>query len=558
MLREISVRDLAVIGGARLEMSGRLTAITGETGAGKSLVVGAIGLALGDRADTQAVRTGAKKCTVSAVFDVPEPAVGPLTELGIELDDEGLFLSREVAAEGRSQCRANGRPVPASTARAAGELLVDLQGQHEHQVLLRPAAHRDALDEWIGDKARSLRSTLANVASDLRAVRARKKELEARARERERLIDLHRYELKEIREAALEPGEDDRLAAERKRMANAERLAEEIAAALAVLIREDRSAADLLQAAQAALGRAGSFDAALAPVLAEVQSAAAIVEEAGSGLAVYAEALEFDPERLEVVADRLDHINRLKRKYGATIDKVLAYAAAAEENLDRLEGSEEALGELRQRADLLAQELLDRCAELTKLRKAGAKRFAREVEAHLRDLAVEQARFEIELTPREPDATGAESVEFLFSANPGHPPRPLAKIVSGGELSRVMLALRCVLAGGLPAPTLVFDEVDAGLGGETASVVGRKLRSLSEHSQVIVITHLPQIASQADEQFRIEKTVEGGRTHVAVERLSHEQRVKELARMMGGRAAAQVALEHAREMLTNYSPSSPK
>ncbi|GMV37818.1 MAG: DNA repair protein RecN [Fimbriimonadales bacterium] len=551
MLREIAVQNLAVIESARLEMSGRLIAITGETGAGKSLVVDAIGLALGDRADSQRVASGARKAVISAVFAVPPAgtAEAELRAQGFELEEGMLFLTREITPEGRSTCRINGHAAPASAARTVGECLVDLHGQHEHQTLLRPVVHRDLLDAWLGEKAMALRQQIGDCYTALQDAEKRIADLESRSRERERLADLLRFELAEIEGADLTPGEEAELHAERKRIQNAERLSGEVTVALDALTAGETSASDLLATAEAALQRAASLDERLTDVLAQVRDALVSAQEAGATLADYAESFSVDPERVAIVEDRLDLLHRLQRKYGATVEEVLAYAEQARANLADLEGGEEALEALREERDARRAEMLAACKELTKLRRDGAPRFEKEALRHIRDLAMEQAAFEVRLTPKEPDAGGAESVEFLFSANPGHPPQPLGRIASGGELSRVMLALRCALAGASPAPTIVYDEVDAGLGGQVAAVVGDKLRQLAQHSQVIVITHLAQIAGRADEQFCITKEALDGRTAVRVERLEGEERVRELARMLSGDEARDTALRHARELL---------
>lgn len=550
MLREIAVQNLAVIENARLEMSGRFIAITGETGAGKSLVVDAIGLALGDRADSQRVAAGARKAVVSAVFEVAAgPAEQELRTQGFDLEDGTLYLTREITPEGRSTCRINGRAAPASAARAVGECLVDLHGQHEHQTLLRSSAHRDLFDAWLGEDALALRRQIEDCCTALHEIEQRVAELESRSRERERLTDLLRFELAEIEGANLTPGEEAELQAERKRIQNAERLSGEVATALTALTAGETSATDLLAAAEAALERALALDEGLGEALTEVRDALVSAQEAGAALTAYAESFSVDPERVAIVEDRLDLLHRLQRKYGATVEDVLAYAGRARANLAELEGGEETLEGLRTERDRLRAEMSDACKKLSKLRRGGAPRFAKDALRHIRDLAMDQAAFEVRLTPKAADAGGAESVELLFSANPGHPPQPLGRIASGGELSRVMLALRCALAGASPAPTIVYDEVDAGLGGQVAAVVGDKLRQLAQHSQVIVITHLAQIAGRADEQFCITKEVRDGRTTVIVERLEGESRVRELARMLSGDEARDTALRHARELL---------
>lgn len=545
MLHSLHIENLAIIDRLEVNFQSGFNALTGETGAGKSILLDALALVLGERADPTLIRTGADKLKVSAVFLVPEKL--DLSDLGVELEEGALYLAREVQAGGRSLARVNGQAVPLGVLKAIGDRLVDLHGQHEHQSLLKPSSHLEFLDRWLGEPALSLRAQVREAVLTLHQLQTEYQELRQREREREQMLDLYRFQIDEIRSANLQSGEEETLQTEERRLAHAEKLLALAGSAYETLM-EEQGAYEQIANASLRLGEIARIDPSMAPLQETLESALVQVEEVAQALRGYLETVEYDPQRLEEVVARLELIKRLKRKYGDTIEAILAYAQEAEQKLSALEHQSERLASLEAeiaKAQSYAESL---CAQLSALRKQGAERFAEEVVRHLRDLAMERAEFLVSLSQKPMDTTGIDAVEFLFSANPGESPRPLSKIASGGEMSRVMLALKTVLATASPVPTLVFDEIDAGLGGRTAHTVGEKVAQLAQHFQILCVTHLPQIASRANHHLQIEKRIEGERTYVVLTPLEGEARVQEIARMLTGEPT-ETALQHARELL---------
>ena len=554
MLHALHIENLAIIDRLEVHFEAGLNALTGETGAGKSILVDALNLALGERADPTLIRAGADKLRVNAVFELPDdPELRALLdELGVEPEEGLLYLSREVQAGGRSVARINGQPVPLSTVQAIGERLVDLHGQHEHQSLLNPSRHLEFLDRWLGEPALSLRAQTREAVLALRQAERELQELTERAREREQRLDLYRFQLEEIRAANLQVGEDALLETEARRLTHAEKLIALAGGAYDALMQEN-GAYDLAAYARRSLSEIARIDPSVAEWGDMLEGALAQMEEVAHNLRAYAEQIEYDPARLEEVIARLELIKRLKRKYGDTIEAVLQYAEEAESNLHALETQTERREALEAQVAELQSRAANLCEQLSALRKAGAQRFAQAVQAILRELAMERAEFRVEVRPKPMDTRGADSIEFLFSANPGEPPRPLSKIASGGEMSRVMLALKTALADAAPVPTLVFDEIDAGLGGRTAHAVGEKLAELAQHCQILCITHLPQIASRATHHLAIEKHSDGDATRVQIRALEGEARIQEIARMLTGEPT-EIALQHAQELLARNAP----
>ncbi|MCX7925571.1 MAG: DNA repair protein RecN [Fimbriimonadales bacterium] len=554
MLHALHIENLAIIDRLEVNFEAGLNALTGETGAGKSILIDALSLALGERADPTLIRAGADKLRVNAVFEPPDdPELRTLLdELGVEPEEGLLYLSREVQAGGRSLARINGQPTPLNTLKAIGERLVDLHGQHEHQSLLKPSSHLEFLDRWLGEPALSLRAQVRETVQALRTAERDLQELTEREREREQMLDLYRFQVDEIRKANLQPGEEEQLETEERRLTHAEKLIALAGGAYDALMNES-GAYDQAANASRNLSEIARIDPSVAEWGDMLEGALAQIEEVARNLRAYAESIEYDPARLEEVIARIELIKRLKRKYGDTIDAVLRYAEDAEAKLHALETQTERREALEaQIADLQAS-ATTLCERLSALRQSGAQRFAETVQACLRDLAMERAVFLVEVRPKPMDTSGADSVEFLFSANPGEPPRPLSKIASGGEMSRVMLALKTALADAAPVPTLVFDEIDAGLGGRTAHAVGEKLAELAQHCQILCITHLAQIASRATHHLAIEKLTDGDATRVQIRPLEGEARVQEIARMLTGEPT-ETALQHARELLGNPTP----
>lgn len=551
MLLELSVENIAIIDRAHLSLGPGFTALTGETGAGKSLLVDAIELVLGARADTDLVRAGATRGTVAATFDLTHrPDLQALCRnLGIEPEGGCLFLQREVLAEGRSSCRIAGRMVPVSTMRQIGAALVDLHGQHDHQDLLEPESHVRYLDAWIGEPAAALLAEVAERYGLVSETERRLHTLRQDRRSREQRIDLLKFQIQEIESVAPMAGEMPELAAKLSRLQHVERLAEVAASSLAQLVDDEGSAVDRLGSAVRDLESVARHDPELADSLDAIRSSLYALQEGARMLRAYADRLEADPESLESTAGRIDALKRLRRKYGDDESTILSYLSHAKAELADLDNSETSEAELEARLEHLWQDLVETAVRLSELRRERAALFAREVQTQIRELAMERAVFTVQVNSRVIDASGGDDVVFLFSANAGEPPRPLNKIASGGEISRVMLAMKSVLAGVAGVPTLIFDEVDTGLGGRAAAVVARKLEALGNHYQVVVISHLPQIASRASSHFRIEKLEDGGRVTTKVVPLSEGERVTEIARMIAGEQVGDSAVAHAREML---------
>lgn len=552
MLRTLSVRNFAIIDRLDLEFGEGFNVLTGETGAGKSILMDALNLILGARAGAEMVRGGADKATIDAVFDVAgSPHLqGVVEQMGYELEDDQLFLSRDVAASGKSSCRIAGRPATVAQLKELGDWLVDLHGQHEHQSLLAVPRHLDMLDDWGGKTIAPLRAQVAEGYATLQKLRREKEDLERDARERAHLLDLYQFQVKEIGAAKLVPGEDEELATEYKRVANAQKLAEAAATAASSLSGEDGGGAlESLAVALRVLEEAATLDETLTPALEAVRSASYELTEAERDLTRYSDSVEFSPERLEQIEERLETLRTLKRKYGDSIPDILHYGEETAAKLDTLTHSEERGAQLDTDITRADKYLRDLCVQLTKSRTKAAKEFQAITLAELRDLAMEKTRFEVQIEAGDPTSKGADKVEFLIATNPGEPLRPLAKVASGGEISRVMLAIKSALARQEPLPTMVFDEIDVGVGGRTASVIADKMAALACNAQVLCITHLAQLASKGVRHFYIEKQVKGNRTTVTVSPLSPEQRIAEVARMIGGAEVTATVLQHAREML---------
>ncbi len=550
MLTELRIRDYAVVEDLTLSLGPGLNALTGETGAGKSIIVGALSLLLGERASSSVVRAGAERATVEAVFDV-----GDLPELQARMDDLGfrpedghLILRREVASEGRNRAWVNGSPATAGVVGELGTALVDLHGQHEHQTLLKSAEQRDILDAFAGceDRAarvRALYDEVQGIARELDDREERRREVESRA-------DFLRFQLEEIDGAGLSPGEDEELEAESQRHEHAEELVEGAGRAHQGLYGGEGAVSDQIAELRSLVGRLVRVDASLEPTLELLNDAYHQVVEAGRRLGDYAESVDHDPRRLEEIRRRLDKIFRLKRKYGPELADVLAMGQRVRAELEELDEADHDLGVLRKRLEAARSELRAEAAELTGVRREAASRLAAAVEEVLPEVGMPGAVFEVRLNPlAEVSAGGDETVTFVVAPNAGFDPMPLSDIASGGELSRVMLALKSILAAVDRVPVLVFDEIDAGIGGVVATAVARTLASVAERHQVFVVTHLPQLASRARAHLLVEKGRGEGRATTAVRALEGEGRVEEIARMLGGDPDSATSRDHARELL---------
>jgi len=589
VLVELHIRDFAIIDELQLTFAPGFSVLTGETGAGKSIIIDTVELALGGRAESSVVRAGADRAVVEAIFEIEPARQSEIKSLlkreELEGDDPHLLLlGREVRLNGRNVCRINGRAVTLTLLRQVAEGLVDIHGQSEHLSLLRVREHVNLLDRYA--ELWPLRAQVAEIARRVQSVRRELADLLRSEQELAHRADLLQFQTGEIEAATLQAGEEESLQEEQLRLANAEQLAELTSDALRALEEGDGktpAALDLLGAALRALEKLARLDPGLEPRLRAAESANYQIEELTSALRAYSDQVEYNPQRLRVVEERLAMIHRLERKYGSTIAKVLAYAQNAARELDAITHSEERITALQTEEQRLLSELGELAAELSRRRREAALRLADEIEEELHTLRMEGARFGVDFQWKEDaagvpipqslnstsaplgvapipqervafDASGVDRVEFLVSPNPGEPLKPMAKIASGGETSRLMLALKTVLSHADETPTLVFDEIDQGIGGRVGATVGEKLWNLAVgggadelHHQVLCVTHLPQLAGFGDVHLRVEKQVAGERTVTRVRQLQGHARVEELAQMLGGNSEA--ALRSAEEIL---------
>lgn len=606
VLEEMRIRSLGVIDDAVVELSPGFTAVTGETGAGKTMVVTSLGLLLGGRADAALVRVGAKAAVVEGRIAVPPdaPAARRAADAGAELDEGTLLVSRTVSAEGRSRAHVGGRSAPVGLLAELSDDLVAVHGQTDQQGLLRPARQRQALDRFAGETVSEPLAAWSAAYQRLRTVSAELAEITTRARERAREAEMLRFGLEEIAAAEPRAGEETELAAEAERLGHAEALAAAATTAHGALAGdpadpESVDAAALVSAAHRALESVRSHDPALAALADRLGEIGILTGDVAGELAGYADNLDADPLRLAAVEERRATLGQLVRKYGAdgTIgpvpgpaagadggggqgggdagqdaaeggdgaSAVLAWAERGAARLAELDGDDDRIGGLTAERDALRSELAATAQRLTEARTDAAKRFADAVTEELAELAMPHARVSFALKRTDaPDEEsglaldgrhvaygphGTDEVELLLAPHPGAQPRPIAKGASGGELSRVMLAVEVVFAGAAPVPTYLFDEVDAGVGGKAAVEVGRRLARLARSAQVVVVTHLPQVAAFADRHLVVEKTDDGSVTHSGVQAMEGEDRVRELSRMLAGQEDSELARAHAEELL---------
>jgi len=557
MLVELRIVGLGVIDDAVLEPGHGLTVVTGETGAGKTMVVSGLGLVAGARAEARVVRNGADRAVVEARFvDVPETVAAGVDEVGGVLDDRELLVTRQVAANGRSRSMLGGAQVPAAVGADIGAQLVTIHGQSEQQRLASPERQREVLDRSAGAE---LADELARYRSDYAARQVARTELTAlttQARERAREQDLLMFGLEEIAAVAPEPDEDVALAAEAARLQAVDDLrlyAQRASVALSGdedAGSDDPNALGLVALARKALESAAAADVQAGELASQAREVTALVADLAAGTASYLADLDADPVRLEWVASRRAQLQGLTRKYGETVAEVLEWSAASAARLTELQASDDRIEALAQEVESLTGRITASAQRITAMREAAATSLATAVQRELVALALPHARLEFAVTPLpEPGPYGADSVSLLFSANPGSQPGPLAKVASGGELSRVRLALEVVLADATGGETFVFDEVDAGIGGAVALEVGSRLARLARLTQVIVVTHLAQVAAYGDRHFVVAKSDDGTVTTSGLRAVDGDERLRELARMMGGHDDTEASRDHARDLL---------
>jgi len=537
MLRFISVRNLAVIDRLEIEFEPGLNVLTGETGAGKSILVGAVGLLVGGRASTDLVRTGEETAAVEAIF---ERATG-----------NEVIVRREISAQGRSRASIDGALVTSAALRDLCAPLVDLHGQHDHQMLLDPAAHLDLLDAFA--EVGTERSAVAAAFASLHEIRSERERLLTGEREKAARAEFITFQLAEIDRVSPKPSEDDELSASRVVLANADKLQRLCADAYQTLYEGDQAVLPALGLVWKRVADLAALDGRFGPYLDARATVKPQLEDLAFFLRSYAAAIDASPERLQEVEDRLAQIERLKKKHGPTLDDVTRKAESLRRELHDIEHATERAAALDRALAAAKTDYVTAAAKLTAIRRTAATEFASGLAASLRDLAMNRTRCEVRLNPAQTEEQwserGMETAEFYISPNPGEDLKPLARIASGGELSRVMLALKTLASTDEPGKTLIFDEVDAGIGGAVADVVGARLQRLGNTCQVLCITHLPQIAAYGKTHYRIEKNVRGSRTVTGVARIDGVQREEELARMIGGSEVSPAVIASAKEML---------
>jgi DNA repair protein RecN (Recombination protein N) len=552
MLMNLQVRDFAIVDRIDIEFEAGMSVLTGETGAGKSILVDALGLVLGERGSAQLVRNGAKRAEFTAEFDVSglESVRVWLEEMALDREDECL-LRRVISADGRSRAFINGNPVPLSQLKGLGELLLDIHGQHFHQSLGRRSIQRDLLDYFGG--LLDQRGATEKSFAEWKAVADRLQQLSAAESDRASHLDLLNFQLQELDALALVPGEVDDLQTERQKLQNSGRLAEGVGGALQSLFENDAGNANsLLADAVRTIESLLDYDTSLEPVLELMNGASIQVTEAADSLRRYIDSIDMDPMRRDWVEERLDSIQTIARKHHVAATELPSLIEGLRREQDELSHAEERGRELEQQVEAARTEFLAQAKTLSNARRKAARSFATSVTEAMKGLGMPGGVFEVSLNTLDASSArpwGIDDIDFLISANPGQMTQPLARIASGGELSRMSLAIQVIASDGSAIPTMVFDEVDSGVGGGVAEMVGRRLQELGASRQVLCVTHLPQVASLADRHFRVSKVTDGKSTRTRVHALTKDERIEELARMLGGVEITRKTLAHAAEML---------
>lgn len=559
MLRELHIKNLAIIDDASANFEKGLNVLTGETGAGKSIIIDALCLALGERASTEVIRSGEKEAVVEAFFDIPPKLLNSssrrfLQDLGINIEN-GIILKRILSAQGKNRAYINDSMVNVQTLSEISKGIIDVHGQYEYQSLLSPDNQFDMLDAYGGLFIE--RQEFTTIYETQTSLKQQITELMQKEKERAQRLDILRYQINEIETADLKIGEEKELSEEVKILSSASLLTELANQAYESLYSSDSACLTSLSKILNSLKEISNIDVRAADAVKSAEEAIPLLEETAYFLRDYKDSLNFNPERLEEIQTRLELIKGLKKKYGGNIQEVLDYREKGLKELDELQHSEEKLETLNAELKKLKNILTEKAQHLSKQRKAVAKKIEQQVVSELSSLSMPDTRFSIQITQDAGDETadgfkanskGIDKVEYLISPNIGEELKPLSKIASGGELSRVMLALKGILAKGDKIPVLIFDEIDAGIGGRAAETVGQKLKSLSSSHQIICITHLPQIASYADTHLKIEKKIKAKRTTVEVRKIEKDERTVEIARMLSG-DSSEVSIKHAKEML---------
>lgn len=550
MLQTLSIKNFAIIEELSVDFGEGLNIFTGETGVGKSIIIGALELLLGGKAKKSFVRSGSNSCEVSALFQADKiPTLKRLlTKSGLsENEDASLLLKRTVSADGKSRCFANGQVITLKILEDIGKQLIDIHGQHEHQALLNTSIQRELLDDFGGLSV--LAREVSQKYSELKQLENQLEEIESLQSKRLQQIDLYQFQVREIEEANLKITEEEEIRKELLRLDNAEKLSTLSQKAHQTLYESEGSLSERIAEVKKNIVELARIDERLKDLVGQVEVARTQIEEISHTVGKYTEETVFDPARQKELNQRLDLIGNLERKYGNTISEVLQYKDQISTELNKLVNYQESGEKLREKISRTRSFLFKKAQLLSQKRKATVDKLQTLLEKELKQVGMERTKFAVNLAPTEISSTGREQVKFFISPNPGEPLRRLEQIASGGELSRVMLTLKTILARADRIPVLIFDEIDVGIGGKIAEVVGKKLRGLVDFHQVICVTHLPQIAAFGQSHFYVTKQTRGGRTRTSVKLLGAPERVKEIARMVGGEKLTLSAIKHAEELL---------
>lgn len=555
MLQSLYLENIALIEKLGIELFPGFNVLTGETGAGKSIIIDAVNFVLGERTSRDLIRNGAARAKVEAVFSLNEgdAAFAALDALGIEYDGNELILSRELSAAGRNACRVNGTLVPVASLKSVSDTLVDIHGQHEHQALLDAENHIGYLDAYCHAESLPIIEKIDAIVSRRNELMLKRNSGFASEREREREMDMLRYQIEEIASANLEAGEEERLNAEKTVLLNAERIRTALETAhMALSGAEEGSALSAIDTARRSMRDIAALNKDYEALGDKIEELYYTAEDISFVLRDTSENVESDMQRLEEIEQRLKLISDLKRKYGRTVEDVIDFGKDAGTKLNELENAEALAAELDAKLDKLKAEYNVAADELSKVRRAAGDRLKRDVLNELKDLGMAKAMFDVALSDAsggEPRKGGRETAEFMLSANPGEPLKPLEKVASGGELSRIMLCFKSIFADNDRVPTLIFDEIDTGISGRTAAVVGEKMLGIAKKHQVICVTHLAQIAALADAHLMVRKYDDGKNTFVETRQLNEDEKVQRIAQMMDGESDSPSALTHARELI---------
>lgn len=552
MLQELSVKNFAIISSLQLEFQMGMTVLTGETGAGKSIIIDAMGLLTGGRGSSDYIRQGANKCTLEGLFSMPksQELKQLLEELGIETEEDSLVIQRDISASGKNVCRVNGRIVNITNLKRIGEYLVDIHGQNEHQELMQSERHIDMLDEFGGKKLLAVKEKYTRAYQEYRALEAKVRKRQKNEKEFAQRMDMLHFQSDEIASAQLVAGEEEQLLEERNKLNNFQKIADALTISYAALNGEDDSSLDKIGTSMNELASIESLDSEYKTLSDTVQNAYYLLQEASGDLSRLIDGLELDEGRLNEVENRLELIRQMKRKYGDSIEMILSYYEEITKELAEADFLEGGTGDLEALLAEKQQAAHQQALTLRKERKRLAKELEQQILTELKELYLERTEFEVRFTELEHlQENGLDGVEFYITTNPGEPLKPLVRVASGGELSRVMLAMKTIFSQTQGITSIVFDEVDTGVSGRVAQAIADKIYQISENSQVLCITHLPQVAAVADEHYFIEKEIVAGRTETSVRILSEKERVNEIARMLAGSEITKLTIEHAQELL---------